>query len=317
MLKESIMQPEWRKWLSETLNTAVRFDEPMAAHTALGVGGPAWAYAAPESLSQLRILVKGAAQRQIPCWVIGSGSNLLVRDRGIPGLVICLHRCLSRIEETGRGRKVMVSAMAGVRLPVLCGYAQRRGFAGLEFAWGIPGTVGGAVFMNAGTASGAMADVVQSVSVLLPGNRIQRLEKETLSFSYRRLSCPVPDWDRGGAIILEASLGLRPENPGVLREKAVRILRQRRETQPVSAKSAGSFFKNPIGGKTAGELLDRAGLKGMTIGGAQISPKHANFIINLGNAAAADVLALMETARQAVLEKFGVYLETEVKIVGE
>jgi len=147
------MQPEWRKWLSETLNTAVRFDEPMAAHTALGVGGPAWAYAAPESLSQLRILVKGAAQRQIPCWVIGSGSNLLVRDRGIPGLVICLHRCLSRIEETGRGRKVMVSAMAGVRLPVLCGYAQRRGFAGLEFAWGIPGTVGGAVFMNAGTAS--------------------------------------------------------------------------------------------------------------------------------------------------------------------
>ncbi len=317
MLKEGIVQPEWRKWLSDTLNAAVRFDEPMAAHTTLGVGGAAWAFAVPESLSQLQALVSGAVQRQIPYQVIGSGSNLLVKDRGVPGLVICLNRCLSRIEEFGCGRKGMVSAMAGVRLPVLCGYAQRRGLAGLEFAWGIPGTVGGAVFMNAGTASGAMADVVQSVSVLLPENRILRLEKEELSFSYRKLSCPVPDWDRGKAIILEASLSLEPENPGVLRERAARMLRKRRETQPVLAKSAGSFFKNPAGGKSAGELLDQAGLKGMTIGGARISPRHANFIINLGNATAADILALVEIARQAVLKKFGVYLETEVKIVGE
>lgn len=311
------MQPEWRNWLSKTLNAAVRFDEPMAAHTTLGVGGAAWAFAVPESLSQLQDLIRGAVERRIPYQVIGSGSNILVKDGGIPGLVICLNRCLSRIEETGRGRKAMVSAMAGVRLPVLCGFAQRRGLAGLEFAWGIPGTVGGAVFMNAGTGSGAMADVVQSVSVLLPENRIRRLGKDELSFSYRRLTCPVPDWDRGGAIILEATLGLTPENPGVLREKAARMLRKRRETQPVSAKSAGSFFKNPAGGRSAGELLDRAGLKGMRIGGAQISPRHANFIINLGNATAADILALMETARQAVLEKFGVDLETEVKIVGE
>ncbi len=246
MLKEGIVQPEWRKWLSDTLNAAVRFDEPMAAHTTLGVGGAAWAFAVPESLSQLQALVSGAVQRQIPYQVIGSGSNLLVKDRGVPGLVICLNRCLSRIEEFGCGRKGMVSAMAGVRLPVLCGYAQRRGLAGLEFAWGIPGTVGGAVFMNAGTASGAMADVVQSVSVLLPENRILRLEKEALSFPYRRLSRRYSGLGQGRG---DYSGGFPPGGRKIQafseRKPFVFCVRDAKHNR-FRQKSAGSFFKNPV-----------------------------------------------------------------------
>ena len=341
------------------MGDTVRFDEPMAAHTSFRVGGPADAYAVPESPEVLRKLIRGCGERNIPHTLIGGGTNLLVRDKGIRGVVIAMTRRFSEIrtsfptrsgpenlnhpgqrlicqsgkaENSRKGEETFITAGAGSRLSALCAFALRNGLGGMNFAMGIPGTVGGAICMNAGTAIGSMGDTLEFVKILLPGGEIERIQKEKLNFSYRRFSIRRHETEIGDShccdsddfVLLEGRFRLYPTDPGKLMGAARELLRTRRKKQPPGP-SAGCFFKNPFpagsaSGLTkmvAGKLLDRAGLKGKRVGGAEISPIHANFIINRNRASAADILALAELVRETVAERFDLELEPEVRIIGE
>jgi len=303
-----------KKWLASILGNAVRFDEPMSRHTSFRVGGPAEVFAAPESLETLISLVKGCEERELSYTVIGGGSNLLVKDAGIPGIVIVLKKCLSEIsfrEDQQAG--IIVKAQAGASLSALCMKAVKQGFAGMNFALGIPGTVGGGIMMNAGTALGSMENVLESVTVLRPGGKIEEIQRKEMIFAYRKFGC------KAGfkpALIMEGCFRLCPGDPEKLKKEADEILETRRKRQPIEFPSAGCFFKNPENGQAAGKLIELAGLKGTRIGGAEISQKHANFIINRDRASSADILALMELIRETVSKRFNVELETEVKIIG-
>lgn len=307
------------KWLRSRFKDSVKFDEPMSAHTSLKIGGPAEAYVLPGSRTDLMDLIAGLCQRELGYLVIGNGTNLLVKDGGLAGVVISLSRCLRRIciaAETEN--RVAVDAMAGASLKTLCHFAIRNGLKGLNFALGIPGTVGGAIAMNAGTASGWMGDVLEAITVIDPTGGIRTIAAETLDFSYRALALKAgpATLNLGRPIIVDARFGLQPADPQGLKREAAHLQQARREKQPVGESSAGSVFKNPAAGKTAGELIDQAGLKGKKIGGAQISPRHANFIINTGGASAADFIALMTLIQKTVRERFSIELEAEVIIVG-
>jgi UDP-N-acetylmuramate dehydrogenase len=314
------LDPATRKWLESRFRSSVRFNELMSKHTHFRVGGPADAYVAPESIEDLVPLVSRLNKQGIPYRVIGDGTNLLVKDGGIRGIVIVLTKCLNKIVQAdAEGDDVVVNAMAGARMRMLCDFSIARGFEGMNFALGIPGTVGGAIMMNAGTSHGSMESVLDAIRVLTPEGQIENIGKEKLNFGYRELSWgnEKNESDQIPAIILEGRFCLRLSDPEKLKKEAEAILRKRRKTQPIDFPSAGCFFKNPLSGKTAGELIELAGLKGRKIGGAEISTKHANFIINQGNASSADILALMELVQEAVSKAFGVKLETEVNIVGE
>ncbi len=306
--------------LKERFGTSILFNEPMTRHTYFRVGGPADAFAAPESLDELVALVQWCRQKGVPHLVIGGGCNLLVKDGGIAGVVIVLRRCLNRIEMvTETIQAAVVSAQAGVKLQGLCRFAIDKGLAGLNFALGIPGTVGGAVSMNAGTALGCMADVTESLKVMLPDSaEFKRLDKDRLDFRYRTLSWAKSASDPNGEppIIIDAHFHLTKTDPLKLAQEAETIADRRKNSQPTSAPSAGCFFKNPAGNRTAGELIDRAGLKGLAVGGAAVSTQHANFIINAGNASAADILELMRIVQTRVFETFRIELVPEVRIIG-
>ena len=311
---------EVKNQLKERFNQSIRFNEPMTRHTYFRVGGPADVYATPETLEEFSALIQLCRQQGLPHLVIGGGSNLLVKDNGIAGVVIVLQRCLNRITPVVETENdAMVSAQAGVKLQALCRFAIDRGMAGLNFALGIPGTVGGAVTMNAGTALGCMADVIESVKIMMPDSgEFTRVDRDRLDFTYRSLSWEraISDPGRPLPVIIDAHCRLKKSDPLILAEEAKTISEKRKSGQPTSAPSAGCFFKNPGGNRTAGELIDKAGLKGMSVGGAAVSTKHANFIINTGNASAGDILALMRIIQTRVSEKFRIELEPEVRIVG-
>ncbi|HUV50726.1 MAG TPA: UDP-N-acetylmuramate dehydrogenase [Anaerolineae bacterium] len=314
-----MLNPDSKKWLAKLFGKNVKFNEPMSRHTSLRVGGPAWAFVTPESFEKFLELIKWSEKKGIYCMVIGGGTNLLVKDSGINGIVVVLNKCLDGIAVTGGGKgSVIVTAMAGTRLHTLCSFAIDNGFEGMNFALGIPGTVGGAIIMNAGTAYGATADAIDSIKVLLPAGETRVILRQNLRFAYRKLSWDrkITDIDNGQPIILSGCFSLRPSDPQGLKKQAMEILKARKKTQPSGFPSAGCFFKNPAFGKTAGELIDLAGLKGKSIGGAKISSKHANFIINKGNASAADMLALMELIQGEVLKIFNIELESEITIAG-
>ena len=250
--------------------------------------------------------------------VIGGGSNLLVKDRGISGVVISLRRGLKAIKVAMDGKPPTVTAQAGVNLQSLCRFCANQGLSGMNFAVGIPGTVGGAVMMNAGTQMGTMGDVIDSIGCLLWDGRTVRYERRMLEFSYRRLS-----WKENQLasftekpIVVDGCFRLKTSAASMLRKEAENLLRMRTEKQPVDQPSAGCSFKNPIHGPAAGDLIDRCELKGCRIGNAQVSTKHANYIVNLGGASARDILSLMELVRGKVADQFKVDLEPEVKIVG-
>jgi len=307
------------KWLASHFGGNVKFDEPMSRHTSLRVGGPAEAFVIPENIEALKGLIKWSWQKKIPYLVIGDGTNLLVKDSGINGIVVVLTKCLKTITQTGTGTDgVIVTAMAGARLRTLCSFALERGLEGINFAVGIPGTIGGGIMMNAGTVHGAMESALESINVLLPTGRSRRIKREKLNFSYRNLSLNNEKIDscRGQPIVLDGCFCLRPSDPEKLKKEAQAILKTRKERQPTGLPSAGCFYKNPVSGKTAGELIELAGLKGKSIGGAEISSKHANFIVNRQRASAADFLALMELVEETVSKMFNIDLEREVKIVG-
>jgi len=305
-----------KQWLTATFGPDARFNEPMSRHTSLGVGGPADVYVAPREKDDLVSLVRWLRENSLPYFIVGNGTNLLVLDNGIRGIVVSLRRCLKDIRHRMPDREnVMLTAGAGVRLNELCRYAYGHGFRGMNFALGIPGTVGGAVVMNAGTGNGSMADVLTAVVVLSSEGEPVRIAKEGLRFRYRRL-----DWQTGPGtqtpIVWGGEFRLSVWDKRDLETEAGAIMRKRSATQPLHQRSAGCFFKNPATGKSAGELIDMSGLKGMRIGGAQISDIHANFIINKDRATAADILELKNLIQGTVLRSFNVMLEPEVEIVG-
>lgn len=314
-----VIDANTRKWLQNRFKDDVRFDEPMSRHTSFKVGGPADALVTPATLQDLQVLIQWTADAGLPFLVLGDGTNLLVKDTGIDGIVIVLTKCLNQISKSGgQNGGVTVRAMAGARLHKLCTFAVAANLKGMNFALGIPGTVGGAIMMNAGTSRGWMQDVLEGITILTPAGETQTLAKERLDFSYRKLSLKngTANLTPGYPIILEGQFFLHPSDGRRLQQEAEEILKKRKASQPAHLPSAGCFFKNPDSGKPAGELIDLAGLKGKKIGGALISPRHANFIVNSGDASAGDILALTELVQTVVLKLFNIQLEPEVKIVG-
>ena len=290
----------------------------MSRHTYFRVGGPAEAFVSPTNTLELTQLIRWCSAQGHKVLIIGGGSNLLVKDGGIAGVVISLRRCLTDIKVVVSGKKPMVTAQAGVNLQALCRFCAKQGLGGLNFAVGIPGTVGGAIVMNAGTALGTMADVIDSIGCLHWDGRTTRYKRRELNFSYRNLAVKVNQTvvDTERPIIIDGYFQLKTSDSSMLQQEAKVLLKKRLETQPVELPSAGCFFKNPIHGPSAGELIDQCKLKGYRIGNAQVSDKHANYIVNLGDASARDILSLMELVKTKVADQFKVDLEPEVKIVG-
>jgi len=314
-----LLNSESKKWLADHYGAGIKFDEPMSKHTSLQVGGPAEVYFVPKNIEALKSLINWAWQKDIPYLIIGDGTNLLVKDSGVKGIVIALTKCLQAITKTDNEKEeVVVTAMAGVRMQALCRFTLEHGLAGLNFALGIPGTVGGGIMMNAGTADGWIENVLKAVTVLLANGQIQEITRDRLNFSYRNLTLnmELKQEFQAHPVIIDGSFCLHPTDPVKLKAEAQKILRRRMQRQPIGYPSAGCFFKNPPDGKTAGQLIDLAGLKGKSIGGAEVSQKHANFFVNTGQATAADFLALMELVHDTVLTRFNIDLESEVKIVG-
>lgn len=296
-----------RSALLHALADRVRFDVPMASLTSLRVGGPADALATPADRRELATLLALCAEHRLPHQVLGSGFNTLALDGALAGVVIRLSR-LRRLEERPGGQ---LRAEAGVSHSQVTRHCVRRGLAGLEFAAGIPGSVGGWIAMNAGIPDREMADVVEEIEVMSPtGHQVRHLRREGLAFRYRALRGLAP-----GSVLVSALFRVEPADPEQVRERVDALLARRAATQPLSVPSCGSVFKNPPG-DFAGRLIEASGLKGHRIGGAQISPVHANFIANLGGATAADVLALIHEAQARVKETQGALLEREVRIVG-
>ena len=281
-------------------------DEPMSRHTTFRIGGPARLMAFPDSETALLFTIAACCAAGLPYRVVGNGSNLLVADEGVNTLVIITMGIKSPPPDVAGG---FLSATAGESLTVLCGRACIAGLAGLEFAYGIPGTVGGAVYMNAGAYGGEMKDVIYSVTVYDPeSGAITDLPVSELAFGYRRslfMDRPL--------IILSAVFRLQAGDRAEIKARMEDYLSRRRDKQPLDWPSAGSTFKRPEGAYAAA-LIDQCGLKGFQMGGARVSDKHAGFVINAGGATCADATALMEEVGRVVLEKTGFVLEPEIRV---
>ena len=282
-------------------------DEPMSRHTSFRIGGPARRMAFPERGEQLVLLMGFAEDCGARPLVIGNGTNLLAPDRGLDRLVVNTS-AMSRVELGPE--PYTIQAEAGVSLARLADFACKQGLTGLEFAHGIPGTLGGAVCMNAGAYDGEMKQVVRSVTLLFPEEGVRTLSCEEMDFGYRHSLLS----DRPDGVVLSAVLRLAEGNEEETREKMRSLMARRKASQPLEYPSAGSTFKRPTG-YFAGTLIDQCGLKGLTVGGAQVSEKHAGFVINLGGATCADVTELIRKVQDWVWTEKGVRLEPEVKII--
>ena len=285
----------------------VECDEPMSRHTSFRIGGPARRMAFPERGEQLVLLMGFAEDCGARPLVIGNGTNLLAPDRGLDRLVVNTS-AMSRVELGPE--PYTIQAEAGVSLARLADFACKQGLTGLEFAHGIPGTLGGAVCMNAGAYDGEMKQVVRSVTLLFPEEGVRTLSCEEMDFGYRHSLLS----DRPDGVVLSAVLRLAEGNEEETREKMRSLMARRKASQPLEYPSAGSTFKRPTG-YFAGTLIDQCGLKGLTVGGAQVSEKHAGFVINLGGATCADVTELIRKVQDWVWTEKGVRLEPEVKII--
>lgn len=297
-----------RETLKAMLENRVVFNQSMEQWTSFGVGGKADALCFVEDLSTLRRILSYARATGTPYLVVGKGTNLLVRDQGVRGLVLILRGQLAAVERAGMEGD-LVSAGAGLGLSNLLHECRRRGLGGLEFLTGIPGTVGGAVAMNAGAWGKETADVLAEVEMVSAGGERVRTERGRLRFSYRKLCLPE------GSVIVKAAFQCTRANSQDVGERMRHYRDLRKGSQPLEYASGGSVFKNPPG-DFAGRLIEGVGLKGFRVGGAMISRKHANFIVNTGGAKACDVLALMDLARAKVKEETGVDLQPEIKVVG-
>ena len=297
---------QFQRKVSEMLpNCTLLFDEPMAKHTSFRIGGPVSVMAFPKTVEELAELMKVSALLDAKPAILGAGTNVLAPDEGMDRLVICLKDALEGMEQLDETR---IRVFAGVTMTRAAVFAANHGLSGLEFAHGIPGTVGGGVYMNAGAYGGEICQVCESVDVLWPDGSIQTLTNAEMGFAYRH---SILEEKQG--IVLSAVFALTPGATEEIRAKMKDLMARRSASQPLDLPSAGSAFKRPVGGYAAA-LIDQAGLKGYRVGGAGISEKHAGFAVNLGDATAADVQQLLQNVSDIVFEKTGIRLEPEVRI---
>jgi len=304
------VRAELQEQLIGLLGERLRFAVPLTRYTSFRVGGPAEVFAEPDTLTELETLVALLHQESVPYFLLGGGTNILISDKGIRGVVIKLGEGFnySRWEEERDTAQVGVGA--GRSLGRFVREAVGKGYGGVEFAEGIPGSAGGGLLMNAGAFGGELSRVVEAISGVCADGTPVRLPGDRLGFAYRRTALPP------GLIVAEIEFRLQRVRQEVLLAAMLEAQRKRQQTQPHGYPNAGSIFKNPPG-VYAGRLIETAGLKGLTRGGAQVSERHANFIVNTGTARAAEVRQLMGQIQQAVWEKNQVWLEPEVRLVGE
>ena len=291
----------------------IRFDVPLAPYTSFKIGGPAEVFCQPQNIEELIDILKFALSFNIPYFILGNGSNSLISDKGVDGIVIQTS-ALNQLKH----EENFIEAYCGATLKDLCYFAKEEGLSGLEFASGIPGTVGGAVFMNAGAYGSEIKDVLLSSDYLEPNldslnslNPIKHLNANEHNFAYRRSI-----FQEKNLIHIKSVFQLQPEDPNIITERMRSFEEKRKEKQPLDLPSAGSVFKRPEGFYT-GKLIEQCGLRGYQIGKAAISEKHCGFIVNLGGATAADVLALIKYVQETVYNRFGVTLETEIRFLGK
>ena len=299
---------EQMQTLKERLEAAAlpyREQEPLAGHTTFKIGGPAAVFVQPADEAQLCAAVALCRELAVPYYILGNGSNVLFGDKGWAGAVICLAGMKDGVRREGN----TLTAPAGLPLSALCTAAWEAGLAGLEFAYGIPGTVGGAVYMNAGAYGGEMKDVLLSVRYLTAEGQIEEAPAEGLDLGYRHSI-----FESNGGCILSAQVRLEAGDPAAIRARMDELMGRRRDKQPLDKPSAGSTFKRPAGA-FAGALIEQCGLRGHRHGGAAISEKHCGFVVNLGGATCADVLALCREVQQIVKEQTGYTLEKEIRVV--
>jgi UDP-N-acetylmuramate dehydrogenase len=300
------MERDYKKSAKGLIEGRILFDAPMRQFTSIKVGGPADSLLFPKDVEELRKIVRFARRKDIPFMILGKGTNLIVKDKGLRGWVICLTQGLKKVRQEGD----VVEAEAGLPLQRLVQFGIQKGLTGLETFFGIPGTVGGGLVMNAGAWGVELKDVLLSVTLMKENGEVTERSREKLKFSYRQLDLPAC-W-----VILKGRFKLKKENKEKILEKVRSYSEMRQRTQPLEYPSAGSVFKNPKQGP-AGKWIEEAGLKGFRIGQAMISDRHANFIINLGKATADEVIGLMERVERTIYEEKGISLEREVRVVGE
>lgn len=296
-----------KKRLLSEIRGKVRFDEPLKRYTTYRIGGPADIFVEPATEEDVANTLAAAKEHGAPVYVMGSGSNLLISDTGVRGVVIRLGPSLGEIVFQG----ATVRAQAGASLPKLAKLAAERGLAGLEWGGGVPGTVGGAVAMNAGAHGGETSQVLKIAHLVSRGGERQAVPVDAMRYSYRKSGLIREE----GHVVVAAEFALRPDRVDAILGRMKEYAARRRSTQPLGVPSSGSVFKNPPGDH-AGRLIEAAGLKGTRIGNAEISQVHANFIVNLGGARADDVKGLVQLAQRVVRERFGIQLELEMELVG-
>ena len=296
-----------QKFCREFGSDRVLLEEPMKRHTTFRIGGPAEVFVMPGNLEEVQRILEICRTEDLPYFILGNGSNLLVSDKGYQGVVVQLYRNFGQI----RVEDSRIYAQAGALLSGIAAAAREASLTGFEFAGGIPGTLGGAVVMNAGAYGGEMKDVLKEVTVLTPEGGVLTLQADELHMGYRTSVIK-----EAGYIVLEAVISLEKGDQEEIRSRMQELAGMRTSKQPLSYPSAGSTFKRPEG-YFAGKLIMDSGLRGYQVGGAQVSEKHCGFVINTGNATAKDVTTLMSDVQRIVMEKFGVKLEPEVKFLGE
>jgi UDP-N-acetylmuramate dehydrogenase len=307
-MQHAMINERHKKVLIKIVGKGAQFYCPMVQYTTFRIGGKADALCFVESLVELQQLSSYLGHESIPFLVVGKGSNLLIRNGGFEGVLIIMRGDLATIEPHEENTSG-VTAGGGLALSDLITHCSQKGLGGLEFLAGIPGTVGGAVAMNAGAFGEEVGGMVESIEVLTPEGKLTTKYRSELAFSYRNLSLPEK------SIVVRASFRCVQRNREIVSRKVSDYLKKRKATQPLEYPSAGSVFRNPLN-DYAGRLIEEAGLKGKRVGGAMISPKHANYIVNTGEAKADDVLTLIDLARQRVKEATGIDLETEIRIIG-
>ena len=294
-----------KKLVTLLSDITLAMEEPMAKHTSFRIGGPVEVMAFPKNAEELAKLLKAAALLHITPAILGAGTNILAPDEGLRGLVICLKDCMDGMQQLDATH---IRVAAGVTMTRAAVFAANLGLGGLEFAHGIPGTVGGGVYMNAGAYGGEICQVCESVEVMDSQGNISTKNCSCMEFSYRHSILEETD-----SIVLSVIFRLEPKSQEEIREKMADLMNRRKTAQPLDLPSAGSAFKRPVGGYAAA-LIDQAGLKGFCVGGAGVSTKHAGFVVNNGGATSADVKEVLRQVANKVYENSGIHLEPEVRI---
>ena len=302
MSEFTVLQGNLQKLLPEI---ELRFDEPMSRHTSFRIGGPVEVMAFPKTSEELAKILKASALMDVNPAILGAGTNILAPDEGLKGIVICLKDCMDGMEQLD---ETHIRVAAGVTMTRAAMFAANLGLAGMEFAHGIPGTIGGGVYMNAGAYGGEICQICESVEVMDMAGNLRIMSNEEMKFSYRHSIL-----EEEQAIVLGATFRLTPSNSETIKATMKELQAKRSASQPLDLPSAGSAFKRPVGGFAAA-LIDQAGLKGFAVGNAGISVKHAGFAVNLGGATAAEMKQLLSQVSDIVFEKSGIRLEPEVRI---